>query len=132
VSIFTLDAQVLGAERQVTVEHAPTGFVVSLSSGRASVRTLAEAVRAAARDIGSHLERARRKGVPWGLHVSVGDVAAVYGEWPLLSGPSPDRRRRPSVVARIRCLWRDADGPLAALDNAVKIIEAYTARSRRQ
>jgi hypothetical protein len=130
VPIFSLDAQVLGVERHVRVEQGPAGYVVSSSSGRAAVRTLGEAVRTAARDIGSYLERAQRKGAPWGLQVSVGEVAAVYGAWPPLSGPPPASRSRPSLVARIRRLWRSTDGPLAALDNAVKIIEAYAARSK--
>jgi hypothetical protein len=41
-----------------------------------------------------------------------------YGTWPLLSGPPPDSWARPSLVTRIRRLWRDTDGALEALDNA--------------
>jgi hypothetical protein len=59
--------------------------------------------------------------------VAVGEVAAVYGSWPLLSGPA-EARPRPSLIARIRRLWRDSDGPLGALDNAIKIVEAYLGR----
>ena len=128
MSIFTLDAQVLGVEHHVTVDPAPTGFVVSSSSGHSQVRSLSDALRTAAKEIGTFLQRAQRGEMPWGLHVSVGQVAAVYGTWPRLSSSQPNSRARSSLVARIRRLWRDTDGPLEALDNAVKIVEAYAGR----
>jgi hypothetical protein len=128
VSVFTLDAQVLGVEHHVAVDPVPTGFVVSSSSGHLQVRSLSSALRIAANGIGTVLQRAQRREAPWGLRVSVGQVATVYGAWPLLSGPPSNSRPRPSLVARIRRLWRDTDGPLAALDNAVKIVEAYANR----
>ncbi len=130
MSIFILDADVCGAKHQVSAAHTRAGIVVTSQGAQVRARAIADAVRIAARQIGLLLQKAERSGVPWGLRVSVGDVAAVYGMWPPLMGPPSDVRPRPSEVARIRKLWRDTDGPLAALDNACKIIEAYAGHAR--
>ncbi len=127
MSLFSLDAQVLGVEHHVFVDQTPAGLIVNGPSGGRQARSLADAARMAARELGSFLEAAQRHGQPWGLKVAVGEVAAVYGSWPLLSGPA-EPRPRPSLIARIRRLWRDSDGPLGALDNAIKIVEAYLGR----
>ena len=127
MSLFSPDAQVLGVEHHVSVDQTPNGLIVNGPSGGLRARSLAEAARIAARELGSFLERAQRKGVPWGLKVAVGEVAAVYGAWPLMPGPA-EPRPRPSSIARIRRLWRDSDGPLGALENALKIVEAYLGR----
>jgi hypothetical protein len=129
VSLFSLDAQVLGIEHHISVEDTAAGLIVSTSNGRTRARSFSEAARIAARELGSFLERAQRQDLPWGLKVAVGPVAAVYGSWPLLPGPA-EPRPRPSLIARIRQLWRDTDGPLGALDNAIKIVEAYRGRAR--
>jgi len=65
--------------------------------------------------------------VPWGLRVSVGAVSAVYGEFPGFPG-SPSAVDRSSPVVRIRSQWHDGQGPLAALENALRIVEAYAGR----
>jgi hypothetical protein len=127
MSLFSLDAQVLGVERHVSVERTASGLIVNGPDGAKRARSLAEAARIAARELGSFLERAQRKGAPWGLKVAVGQVAAVYGAWPLMSGPA-EPGVRPSLIARIRALWRDSDGPLGALENAIKIVDAYVGR----
>jgi hypothetical protein len=77
VSIFSLDAQVLGVEHHVTVDPGRTGFVVSSSASHFQVRSLSDTLRTATKEIGTFLQRAQRREVPWGLHVSVGQVAAV-------------------------------------------------------
>lgn len=129
MSLFSFDAQVLGVEQHVSVKQTAAGLIVSSPNGRTPARGFADAVRIAARETGSFLERAQRQDVPWGLKVAVGQVAAVYGSWPLLSGPA-EPRPRPSLIARIRRLWRDTDGPAAALENAIKIVEAYRGHAR--
>ena len=110
MSLFSLDAQVLGVEHHVSVEQTPTGLIVNGPGGGRRARTLAGAARMAARELGSFLERAQRGGQPWGLKVAVGEVAAVYGSWPLLSGPA-EPRPRPSLIARIRRPCCVARGP---------------------
>ncbi len=130
VSIFSLDADVCGVQQRVSADHTQAGIVVILPADQVRVRTLTDAIRIAARQIGLFLQKGERSSVPWGLQVRVGGVAAVYGMWPPLMGPPDDARPRPSEVARIRKLWRDTDGPLAALDNACKIIDAYARRAR--
>jgi len=130
MSIFSLDADVCGVKHRVSAESTAAGIVLMSPTGQQRARSLGEAVRLAAREIGLFLQRAENQSVPWGLHVSAGQAAAVYGCWPPLMGPPVDARPRPSLIARIRRLWRDGDGPIAALDNACKIIDAYTARAR--
>lgn len=128
--LFNITAQVAGFEHQVTAEHDGSGIVLRTPTGTRTARTISDACRIAGQDLSLYLKSAKRPGVPWGLHVSVGGVAAVYGEWPLLQVPADDtrRRREPSPVTRIRSRWHDGDGPMAALDNALRIIEAYTGR----
>jgi len=130
VSIFSLAADVCGAKQQVSADHTRAGIVVFLPADQVRARTVAEAVRIAGRQTGLFLQRAERPGVPWGLQVSVGGLVAVYGMWPPLMGPPSDARPHPSEAARIRKLWRDTDGPLAALENACKIIDVYARHAR--
>ncbi|MGA7704186.1 MAG: hypothetical protein WB998_04755 [Solirubrobacteraceae bacterium] len=130
MSIFSLAADVCGAKRQVSADHTRAGIVVFLLVDQVRARTVAEAVRIAARQTGLFLQRAERPGVPWGLQVSVGGLVAVYGMWAPLMGPPSDACPHPSEAARIRKLWRDTDGPLAALENACKIIDVYARHAR--
>jgi hypothetical protein len=130
LSIFSLAADVCGTKQQVSADHTRAGIVVFLPADQVRARTISEAVRIAARQAGSFLQKAARPGVPWGLRVSVGGITAVYGMWPPLMGPPIDGRSRPSEAARIHKLWRDTDGPLAALENACKIIDVYAAHAR--
>jgi len=128
MSLFSLNADVCGVKHQVSADQTHAGIVVISPTGQARARSLAEAVKIAAREIGMFLQRAERPGIPWGVYVSAGQVAAVYGMWPPLMGPPSDSRPRPNEVARIRSLWQDGDGPLAALENACQIIEATIRR----
>ncbi len=129
MQIFSLDAHSCGARRSCSAEADGFGITVNTSTGPVSVRSRAEAIRVAERDIGLFLRLAERGDRPWGLSVSVGGVQAVYGEWPLLPGP-PSPRQPPSLVSRIRSRWQDGDGPMAALSNAVSIIQAYAQRAQ--
>ena len=127
--IFTLTAQVAGFGHSVSASNDGTGIVVHTTTGTATARSVSDAARIAARDLALYLRGAERPGVPWGLRVEVGGVAAVYGEFPLYSAPAdPSRRPERSPVMRIRDQWHDGAGPLAALENALRIIDAYTGR----
>jgi hypothetical protein len=128
MQLFSLTAQVLGTQYAVSVDNDGTGIVVHAPDGPQAARTLAEAERLAHRAMAMILRRAERPGVPWGLLVSVAGVQAVYGEWPLLPGPAEPSRPQRTPVSRIREEWRDGDGPLKALENAMRIIEAYVGR----
>ena len=126
MSIFSLTCQVGGVEYSVRAEPRGHGLVVLSDDGVHYARSLERATRCAGEALGPHLKRARRGGLPWGLMVEVDGKRAVYGEWPLLPGPpDPRRRHRPSTLSRLRALWREEDGALAALNNALRIIEEF-------
>ena len=127
--MFSLDAQVCGATRSTRAEQDGSGGItVYTSAGPRRARNVNDAIRLARNDIGEFLLPAQRGGRPWGLRVQVGGVAAVYGDWPLLAGPSGGRPDN-SLVTRIRSRWHDS-GPLSALENAVEIIRAYLSPGR--
>lgn len=126
---FSLSVQVCGEQHSVSAEPVGRGYLVQSSLGQRHTKGIGEAVRLCCHETAARLEPARRPGVPWGLHVSVGSRSAVYGEWPLLPGPV-DRPRRESLLSRIRRRYRDGDGPTVALDNARQIIEAFASASQ--
>jgi hypothetical protein len=97
----------MGVEYRVSLENTLGGLVVSTPTGPVRARNVSEAARIAARVLGSVLGRAQRQGLPWGLKVAIGQVAAVYGSWPLLTGPR-EVGVRPSLIGRIRRMWRDS------------------------
>jgi hypothetical protein len=122
--MFTLDAQVLGTERSVRAESDGLGINVFTSSGPRRARSWNEAVRVARDDIGEFLRPAQRPGVPWGLRVTVSGGQAVYGEWPLLPGPSGGGGFHQTPLSRIRSRWNGSSAH-SALENAVAIIREY-------
>jgi hypothetical protein len=128
--VFTLIAQVLGQQRSVVARSDGYGFSVTTESGTRSARTLRGAIQIAREDLGRYLARAWRRGLPWGLYVSVASAQAVYGDWPLLpvggGGPSGSEE----LITKIRRRYT-GNNPRAALENAIDIIEAYTERRRR-
>jgi hypothetical protein len=130
LSIFSLAADVCGTKQQISADHTRGGIVVILPAEQVRARTISEAVKIAARQTGLFLQKAERPGVPWGLQVNVGGITAVYGMWPPLMGPPINTNSRPSEAARIHKLWHDSDGPLAALENACKIIDVYATHAR--
>lgn len=125
MQVFSLQAQVCGHKISATVCDTGAGLTVDTGSGPINARSLAEAERLAERQIGLFLQRAQRGGAPWGLYVSVGQVAAVYGDWPLMPGPASSRASE-TPVARIRSQWQPSDGPINALQNAMLIARTYT------
>lgn len=129
MQLFSITAQVAGFTHEATATNSGTGIVVTTDTGIRVARTISDATRIAAQDIGLFLRKAEQPGIPWGLQVAAGSASAVYGEFPLLSVPVQESRRREiTPVARIRRMWQDGDGPLAALENALRIIDAYTGR----
>jgi hypothetical protein len=130
VSVFTLHADVCGIRHRVSAESTAAGIVLNSPTGQRRVRSRSHALHLAAHEIGMFLRRAERQDAPWGLYVSVDQISAAYGAWPPLMGPPVDTHPRPSELVRIYRLWREGDGPKAALENACKIIEARLAGAR--
>jgi hypothetical protein len=126
---FSLDAQVLGTEHSVRAETDGLGIIVHSSTGLRRAGSWNEAVRIARDDIGEFLRPAQRPGVPWGLRVTVPDGQAVYGEWPLLPGPSGGGSFQQTPLSRIRSRWNGSSAH-SALENAVAIIREYIPRRR--
>lgn len=129
MTIFTLTSHVNGNFETVTATRRGAQIVVETRGGPALARNVRQATRLAAEALGPALERAGRTDSAWGLHVSVADAAAIFGEFPekpmspSLTGP----RARPSEpIARIFHEWKRHDGtPLGALDAALKIVQIY-------
>lgn len=128
--VFTLKIQVTGEEQEAVADRHERAIAVVTSEGTSLAHGVHAATRLAAGVLGPLLEQANRNDAPWGLYVDVAGNQAVYGDWPLLSGPPVDLRRKPSQLSKIRALWRDGDGPVAALNNAIKIIEEFAERGR--
>lgn len=130
MSLFAITIQIAGHQEDVRAESAPRGIAVHSARGVAHVRDLQAAIDLGGRMLGPSLERARRNGAPWGLHVAAWGYEAVYGTWPLLSVPDGEARRD-TPVSRIRTRFHPEDGPLDALRNAIQIIEAVTPATKR-
>jgi hypothetical protein len=130
MDLFRITIQIAGHEESVRAEHASRGIAVQSARGVVHVGDLHAAIDFGGRTLGPHLERARRNGAPWGLHVAAWGYEAVYGTWPLLSVPSGEPKRE-TPVSRIRARFRPEDGPLDALRNAIEIIEAVAPAARR-
>jgi hypothetical protein len=129
MEIFTITIQIAGREHEVAAEYDPRGVLVTSVGAPVHVRDLHAATDLAGRILGPSLNRARRNGAPWGLHVSAFGYQAVYGTWPLLPGVPGERHETP--ISRIRARFREGDGPLDALSNAIRIIEAAAPAARR-
>lgn len=130
MDIFSLQIQVVGQTHHATATSDGTGITLSTIGAPVAAASVREAERAAQNYLGPFLHDADRRKLPWGLYVSVGGVAAVYGTWPLLpSGRPSNDPSRDEFVTRIRREFRDGSA-LAALENAIRIIEAYTPQRR--
>jgi hypothetical protein len=130
--LFTLIARTIVEVRTVTVLSDGTHYIVRTDSGTRPARTLRQAIQFARDDIGRFLAPTERTKALWGLYVSVAAVAAFYGDLqpnvPRGGGPplAPDE-----LINRIRDDYKAGDGPLAALRNAIKVIEGYVGRKHR-
>lgn len=129
MELFALTTQVAGHEQSVRAASDARGIVVESLQGTSRVGDLGAATDLAGRILGPQLENARRHGVPWGLHVSASGYEAVYGTWPLLQ--VRNNEPRPTPISKIRARFRDSDGPIDALNNAIRIIEAVAPQTRR-
>lgn len=129
MELFRITIQVAGRDQEVSAESARRGVLVTSTGGPVHVRDLHAATDLAGRILGPPLERARRNGAPWGLHVAAFGYQAVYGTWPLLPGVPADSKETP--ISRLRARFRDGDGPLDALGNAIRIIEALAPTARK-
>lgn len=132
MTIFTLTSHVNGSFETVTATRRGAQIVVETRGGPALARNVRQATKLAAEALGPALERAGRTGSAWGLYVSVGGAAAIFGTFPEdpLSPGLTGRPGRPSApVVQIFNEWERHDGtPLGALDAALKIIEIYAER----
>jgi hypothetical protein len=52
VYLFTLNADVCGVKHQVSADHTPAGIFLNSPTGRKRARTLSDAIRIAAREVG--------------------------------------------------------------------------------
>lgn len=130
-TLFTLIARIVADVRTVTVSSDGTTYFVNSSAGTRTVRTLRQALRLARDELGHFLVNAERTKAPWGLYVSVANVCAFYGEAPPNvprggGAPLPPDE----LINRIRAEYK-AGGPIAALQNAIRIVEAYLGRGAR-
>jgi hypothetical protein len=128
--MFTLRAQVFGNPHTVSVDDDGLGVTITTPTGTRRVRNVESAVRTARQDLTEFLMPAQRHDAPWGLCVSVAGVSAYYGDVRFCGGggrgnPLPQNE----LVVRIRRRWHDNQGPLAALENALEIVQAYVGRS---
>lgn len=132
--MFTLDAQVLGDQRNIRAESDGLGITVHTSRGPVRARHVNDAIRIAHDDLGEFLRPAhQRSGVPWGLCVSVAGVSSYYGDVRFCRGGGGGGGLPQSeLVVRIRARWHDGQGPLAALENALDIVRAYLGREGRR
>lgn len=129
MELFALTTQVAGHEQSVRAASDVRGIIVESLRGTSLVGDLGAAVNLAGRILGPQLENARRHGAPWGLHISAAGYEAVYGTWPLLQVRTNEPR--PTPISKIRARFRDSDGPIDALNNAIRIIEAVAPQARR-
>jgi hypothetical protein len=129
MEIFSLRAQVLGVTYEATATGDGLGITVETSDRAFHTHSVREAMRVARNYLGPILHSADRRHAPWGLYVSAAGVAAVYGSWPLLPAGPPVSAATVELVTRIRREYRDGSAS-AALENALRIIEAYTSDRR--
>jgi hypothetical protein len=129
---FELRAHINGIETSASARGARGSYVVETSDGPVQVRGLSAAVRRAAQDVGPIMARAQISGSCWGLYVTAGGAAALFGEWTPVESPPHvhgDPRDHASDIARIHDEWRNRDGsPRGALNAAIRIVEIYTER----
>jgi hypothetical protein len=124
---FTLIAHVAGRKRQVIAQFDGYSYTVTTTNSQIA-RSLHDALNVAREHLGRFLASASPPDIAWGLYVSVGTVQAWYGEWPQPPGPSGPPAAPDSLVSKIRSRWNGS--PRGALENAIEIIDAYTARRR--
>ena len=121
--IFEFQAQFIDQRAGASVELAPSGFMVRSGGFTHRARDLSQAIRIAAEAVGILMERGDRLGEGWGLMVAAGAVSVAYGSWP--TGPPRDPGDAPEGLRMILSQYRSGDGARAALQNAIKVVEAF-------
>jgi hypothetical protein len=128
--IFEFQAQFIDQRAGASVE-AGSGVLMVRSEGLTHpARDLSQAIRIAARPVGTLMERGDRLGEGWGLMVAAGAVSVAYGSWP--TGPPRDPGEAPEGLSSILSQYRSGDGARAALQNAIKVVEAFAEYRPRQ
>ena len=122
----SFDATVLTERRTVTISAVPDGYRVQMDADVQLFRRFNQALNVARDYLGRLLVTAERRSLPWGLGVCVSAGCAFYGPNPPRAfggggAPVPPDQ----LLAKIRADYRDGDGPIAALQNAVRIARAY-------
>jgi hypothetical protein len=127
-NLFTLIARIVGDVRTVTVTSDGMTYIVTTATATQQVRTLRQAIQLAREEIGNFLVSAERTKAPWGLYLSVANVCTFYGDTPPRVPRAGGAPLPPDeLINRIREEYKKG-GPIAALQNAIRIIEAYLGR----
>lgn len=124
--MISFHATVMEAARGATVAATGGGYRVGLD-GRASAHTrLPQALNAVRDYFGAFLQAAERnRDLAWSLTVSVAAGSAFYGTRAPQLGGSGVPVAPAEELAKIRARYREGDGPIAALQNALQIARAY-------
>ena len=128
--IFEFQAQFIDQRAGASVELGPGVFLVRSEGLTHRARDLSQAIRIAADAVGTLMERGDRLGEGWGLMVTVGAVSVAYGSWP--TGPPRDPGEAPEGLQAILSQYRLGDGARAALQNAIRVVEAFAEYRPRQ
>jgi hypothetical protein len=128
--IFELQAQFIDQRVCASVESGPGVLLVRSEGLTHRAGSLSQAIRIAAAAVGTLMERGDRLGEGWGLMVAAGAVSVAYGSWP--TGPPRDPGEAPEDLQAILRQYRSGDGARAALQNAIKVIEAFAEYRPRQ
>jgi hypothetical protein len=120
---FELQAQFIDQRAGASVEPGPGVLLVRSEGLTNRARDLSQAIRIAAAAVGPLMERGDRLGEGWGLMVATGAVSVAYGSWP--TGPPRNPSEAPEGLQAILNQYRSGDGARAALQNAIKVIEAF-------
>lgn len=125
MSDTSFDASVHQENRSATIADASGGYLLRTDAGTQQFRSLNRALTEARQYLGPFLAKAERRPVPWHFRVCVSAGCAFYGPNPPRSFGSSVPVPPAELLAKIRSEYKDGDGPLAALVNAVKIARAY-------
>src|SRR3954447_3502757 len=123
---ISFEADVLVESRSATIDALSSGYRVQIEDS-ARVYPRFERALGEVRDyLGRFLVRAeRQRAVSWGLCVCVSSGCAFYGTRTPRSVADGIPIPPAELLARIRAEYREGDGPLAALQNALKIARAH-------
>jgi hypothetical protein len=133
MSVVSFNAVVHTESRTATISAVSPGFLLQTDGNGVHFRKFNQALHQAREYLGPFLASAERRPPPtWGLRVCVSAGCAYYGpNPPRLFGGGGSPVPPAELLAKIRAEYREGDGPLAALNNAVKIARAYPPEEAR-